>query len=253
IAFAVLFVVLSFSTPAFLSARNLHNILDQSAQVGIISCAMTIAIISGNFDLSAGAVFALAGSVAALVAQTGAVELGILAGILVGLLLGLGNGVLISSLRIHSFIATLATSLVIRGLALVMTDGRLIIVDDPGFRALAQGTFLGIRYPVYILAAWVLFTGFLLARTTFGRAVYAIGGNPEAARLSGIQVEKVRIWIFGLSGLSAGLAGVIAVSRVAQGQADIGSMIELEAIARTVIGGTSIMGGEGAIWRTGFG
>lgn len=252
-AFAALFIVLSLSTPAFLSTRNLHNILDQSAQVGIISCAMTIAIISGNFDLSAGAVFALAGSVAALVAQAGAPELGIAAGILVGLLLGLGNGLLISSLRIHSFIATLATSLVIRGLALVMTDGRLIIVNDPRFKVLGQGTFLGVKYPVYILALWIAFTWFLLSRTTFGRYVYAIGGNTEAARLSGIQVEKVRVGIFGLTGLSAGLAGVIAVSRVAQGQADIGSMIELEAIARTVIGGTSIMGGEGAVWRTVFG
>ncbi|MFZ5436938.1 MAG: ABC transporter permease [Bacillota bacterium] len=221
--------------------------------VAIVACAMTLAIISGNFDLSTGAIYAFAGSLTAIIAAKGHVQLGLAAGLLTGMLLGLLNGIIISGFRVHSFIATLATGLIIRGFAMILTGGRLIIVDSPTFKVIGQGTFLGIKYPIFIFAAWVLFTWILLSRTTFGRSVYAIGGNAEAARLSGIRVDWVRIVIFGLTGLSAALAGIITVSRIGQGQADIGSMVDLQAISRVVIGGTSIMGGEGAIWRTVFG
>jgi ribose transport system permease protein len=253
LAFVAVFITLSFSTPAFFTVRNLHNILDQSADVGIVACAMTLAIISGNFDLSTGAIFAFSGSLAAIIAANGNVGLGLAAGLTAGLLLGLMNGIIISGLRVHSFIATLATSLMIRGLAMIMTNGRLIIVDDPAFKIIGQGSFLGIKYPIFIFIAWIIFTAVLLSRTQFGRSVYAIGGNAEAARLSGIRVDWVRIWVFGLTGLSAALAGIITVSRISQGQADIGTMIDLQAISRVVIGGTSIMGGEGGVWRTVFG
>lgn len=253
LAFLLFFVVLSFATPAFLTGRNLHNIVDQSADVGIVASAMTLAIISGNFDLSVGAIFAFSGSLTAIIAATGSVEAGVAVGLLTGLLLGLLNGIIISGFRVHSFIATLATGLIIRGLAMILTGGRLIIVDDPAFKVIGQGAFLGLKYPILILAGWVIVTWILLSKTTFGRAVYAIGGNPEAARLSGIRVDWVRTMIFGLTGLSAALAGIITVSRIGQGQADIGTMIDLQAISRVVIGGTSIMGGEGALWRTVFG
>ncbi|RCK74713.1 MAG: Ribose ABC transport system, permease protein RbsC [Anaerolineae bacterium] len=250
IAFVALFVVLSFTTPAFLSLRNLHNILDQSAHVGIIACAMTIVIIGGCFDLSVGAIFAFAGSLAAIIARAGYTELGILTGISVGLIFGLVNGIIITLFRINSFIATLATSLMIRGMALVLTGGLLIVVTDPKFALLGQGRFLQIKYPVYLFAGFALLTWFILSRTTFGRYVYAIGGNQEAARLSGVRVNLIRILTFCLTGLAAGIAGVLTVSRISQGVADIGAGVELDAIAATVIGGTSILGGEGAIWRT---
>lgn len=253
LAFIMLFIVLSFASPAFLSVRNLLNILDQSVQIGIIASAMTLAIISGHFDLSAGAIFGLSGSVAALIARTGHPELGILAGISLGFLLGLANGAVIAILRIHSFIATLASGLVIRGLALVLTGGLLVVVRDPVFTVLGQGRVFGVKYTILILLAWFAFMWFLLHRTTFGRYIYAMGGNLEALRLSGVRVDLVRIQIFGLTGLAAGLAGVIFVTRISQGQAEIGNLLELEAIARVVIGGTSIMGGEGAVWRTGVG
>ncbi|MEW6623747.1 MAG: ABC transporter permease [Bacillota bacterium] len=253
IAFIIFFVILSFLSPAFLTLRNLHNIVDQSVGVGIIACAMTLAIISGNFDLSAGAIYAFSGSLAAIIAANGHVGLGFAIALLAGFSLGLLNGVIISGLRVHSFIATLATGLIIQGLALLMTNGRLIIVKNPEFVVIGQGSFLGIKYPIFIFAAWIAFTWILLSKTRFGRAVYAIGGNSEAARLSGIRVDWVRIMVFGLTGLSAALAGIIAVSRISQGQADMGSMIELQAIARVVIGGTSIMGGEGSVWGTVFG
>jgi ribose transport system permease protein len=211
---------------------------------------MTIVIIGGCFDLSVGAIFAFAGSLAAILARAGYTELGILAGILVGLFFGFSNGMIITLLRINSFIATLATGLMIRGMALVMTGGLLIVVIDKNFAVLGQGRFLEVKYPVYILIAFILFTSFILSRTTFGRYVYAIGGNQEAARLSGVRVGLIRVLTFCLTGLAAGLAGVITVSRIAQGVADIGAGVELDAIAATVIGGTSILGGEGAIWRT---
>ncbi|MEW6048549.1 MAG: ABC transporter permease [Bacillota bacterium] len=253
LAFLVLFAVLSLSTPAFLTPRNLHNIVDQSAEVGIVACAMTLAIISGNFDLSVGAIFAFSGCAAAILGAGGHVGAGLVLGLLCGLTFGLLNGTIIAGFRAHSFIATLATGYIIRGLAMILTGGRLIIVSSPSFKILGQASFMGIKYPIFVLAVWVVFTWILLSRTTFGRAVYAIGGNAEAARLSGIRVDRVRTLIFGLNGLSAALAGLITVSRISQGQADIGPLVDLQAISRVVIGGTSILGGEGAVWRTVFG
>lgn len=250
IAFVVLFVILSFTTPAFFSQRNLHNIVDQSAHVGILAFAMTIVIIGGSFDLSVGATFAVAGSLAAMIARAGYTEIGILSAILVGLVFGAINGAIINLLRINSFIATLATGMMIRGVGLVLTGGSLIIVSDPKFAMLGQGSFLQIKYPVFIFIGFMFFTWFILSRTTLGRYVYAIGGNQEAARLSGVRVGLIRTLTFCLAGLTAGLAGVMTVSRIAQGAADIGVGVELDAIAATVIGGTSILGGEGAIWRT---
>jgi len=249
-ALLILFIILSITSPAFLSFRNLHNIFDQSAHTGIVACAMTIVIIGGNFDLSVGATFAIAGSLAAMLGKAGYTELGILAALVAGVLLGLINGGIVTLLRINSFIATLATSLMFRGIALVMTSGLLFLVLDPKFTIIGQGYFLGIKYPIYLFLIFVVLTWFLLSRTTFGRYVYAIGGNAEAARLSGIRVGLIRTLTFCLTGFAAGIAGVITVSRIAQGQAGMGSGLELDAIAATVLGGTSILGGEGAIWRT---
>lgn len=253
LAFSLLFLILAFSSPAFLTYRNLHNIIDQSAEVGIVACAMTLAIISGNFDLSVGAIFAFSGCIAAIIAAKGYVGFALLAGIVSGLILGIMNGLIITKFRANSFIVTLATGYIIRGLAMILTGGRLIIVNDPVFSILGQSSFLGIKIPIFILIIWISITWILLGRTTFGRAVYAIGGNPEAARLSGINVDRTKIIIFGINGISAALAGLITVSRISQGQADIGSLVDLQAISRVVIGGTSIAGGEGTIWRTVFG
>ena len=211
---------------------------------------MTLAIISGNFDLSAGSIFALSGSLAAIVAANGHIKLGIVLGLSIGLAIGLLNGIIISGLKVHSFIATLATGLMIRGIAMLITKGRLIVVKTPGFNIIGQGKCFGIKYPIFIFTFWLIFTWVLLSKTKFGRAVYAIGGNSEAARLSGIRVNLVKTLIFGLTGFSAALSGIIAVSRICQGQADIGAEIDLQAIARVVIGGTSIMGGEGNIGGT---
>jgi ribose transport system permease protein len=252
-AFFAVFVTLSLLTSAFFTTRNMLNVLDQSAQVGLVALGATVTIIGGGFDLSSGAVFAAAGATAAIVARLGYPGLGLAAGMLVGLILGTINGGLISGLRINSFVATLATGLVIRGLAFVLTGGLLIQIEDPRFAFLGRGRFLDAKIPVYFFFGFALFVWFLLSRTTFGRYVYAIGGNEEAARLSGVRTSLVRTATFAISGLSAGIAGVIGASRIATGQANVGTAITLSAIAAVVIGGTSIMGGEGAVWRTLFG
>ena len=176
--------------------------------------------------------------------------LGLIVGALLGALLGMMNGGLIAGLGINSFVATLGSALVIRGLAFVLTQGLLIQIDSEIFAALGRGRLFGVKYPVYIFFLFAIAIWFLLSRTRFGRYVYAIGGNEEAARLSGVRVKWIRTATFMISGLSGGLAGIIGASRISTGQANVGDGLALSAIAAVVIGGTSIMGGEGAVWRT---
>jgi ribose transport system permease protein len=245
-----LFAILSLSSDAFLTSTNILNILDQWSAAGIIACGATLVIIAGGFDLSVGAIFAVAGVVAAKVANSTGVEAGILSGMLVGLAFGILNGVLSTVGRINPFIATLSTSIMIRGFALVLTGGLLVTVGDESFTALGRDEFLGVKWSIWIFAAFAVVCAILLSRTTFGRYIYAVGGNAEAARLSGLRVSVIKGATFAISGLSAGISGVLVASRASTGQADVGVGLELTAIAAVVIGGTSILGGEGAIWRT---
>lgn len=249
IAFLALFVALSAATDTFLTQRNLLNVLDQSAPLGIIACAVTVCIIAGVFDLSTGAIFDVAAVVATKVANATDPYVGLLAGMLAGLGLGILNGVLVHYTRINSFIGTLATSIVFRGVAILVTGGTIVTVTDEAFTGPGTGELLEAKYSVWIFLAFFAFTAFLLARTTFGRYVYAVGGNDEAARLFGIRVGLVRGACFALSGFAAGVAGVLAASRTSSAQADLGMGLELSAIAAAVVGGTSILGGEGAVWR----
>jgi ribose transport system permease protein len=249
IAFVALCVGLALATDTFFTDRNILNILDQSAPVGIIACAITICMVAGIFDLSTGAVFAVSAVVACKVANSTDPYLGLVVGALTGLLLGIVNGVMIHFTRINSFIGTLATSIVYRGVAILVTGGLIVTVTDPAFSKPGTEELLDAKYSVWVLLIFFVFTAFLLARTTFGRYVYAVGGNEEAARLSGIRVGLVRGACYALSGFAAGLAGVLAASRTSSAQADLGMGLELSAIAAAVVGGTSILGGEGAVWR----
>ena len=258
-ATAILFIALSFQTDAFFTLRNQLNILDQAHQIGLLAVAVTVVIIAGGFDLSMGAIFAMAGVIAALVARDlGEVEalasaapyLGWLAGILAGTLLGLLNGVLVTTFKINTFVATLASGIVIRGLALIITQAEQVRVADRTFQLLARGSVGPVRNTVFIWLGLAVLLTFVLVRTRFGRHVFAAGDNPEAARLSGINVNRVRTIAFGISGFASGLAGVISASKFLKAQNDAGQGLELIAIAAVVIGGTSIMGGEGAVWRT---
>lgn len=246
---ALLFTYLSIASDAFLTRVNLLNILDQWAPVGIMACASTLVIIAGGFDLSVGATYALSGVVAAKIAQDGNVFLGLVAGVLAGLFIGLANGVIVNKARINPFMGTLASSLIVRGLATSISGGVIVVVTAVSFPVLGRGELFDVSYATYIWLAFALALGFLLHKTVFGAAVYAVGGNATAARMSGIRVGLVRGMTYVLSGVSAGVAGVIAVSLAGSGQAGVGVGLELSVIAAVVVGGTSILGGEGAIWR----
>ncbi len=254
-AFVALFIVLSLSSDVFLNLTNWLNILDQWSAIGIMACGWTLALIAGGFDLSIGAIYAMASVVAADVALSGGAAAGLLVGALAGLGIGVVNGGLSTVGRINSFMATLAMSFVVRGIALAISGGYLIrVVTEEGkptkFNVIGRSEFLGAKYSVWLFAGVILVAGFLLHRTIFGRHVYASGGNPEAARLSGVRVDLVRTATFAISGLCAGIGGIIVASRVSTGQSDVGVGIEFDVIAAVAIGGTSIFGGAGAIWRT---
>jgi ribose transport system permease protein len=245
-----LIIALTISSPAFLTVQNIRNILDQNAALGIIACGETIVIISGSFDLSVGAIYAVAGIIGVELSNHIGSAAGIVIAVACGLVLGSLNGAFVVLGRIHSFIATLASQYIFNGLALVISGGLIIQATNPGFAVIGQDRALGINVTIWTFLVIVVITAILLSRTIWGRYVFAVGGNTEAARLSGIRVGFARGSVFALSGATAALAGVIAASRVGTAQAGTGTGLELAAIATTVLGGTSIFGGEGAIWRT---
>jgi ribose transport system permease protein len=256
--FVLLFVILCFTAPNFLSKQNLLNVLNSNAYIGIAACGTTLVMIGGNFDLSIGYGYALAGIVAAwLTVHFGGPVIGILLAILViGVVVGLVNAFLVNVIKVHSFLATLATSLVLSGIGLAITNGFQIDIPEnkaSTFNWLGQNSsVLGIPNPVTVFVIVAIVLGFVLARTRFGRYIYAAGGNPEAARLSGIRVGWVISATLVVGALCAALAGVIGASVSGAGQANPGGTesLPLSAIAAVVIGGTSIKGGEGALWRT---
>ncbi|WP_226626603.1 ABC transporter permease [Alloyangia pacifica] len=247
---ALLLVGLSLISDSFLTARNLLNILNQSAPLAIIACALTLVIIGGGFDLSTGAIFGVASVSAGWIAINVDPYLAILTGPLIGLLLGCINGVIITGFGVHSFLVTLATSLVYRGVAILITGGSLIPVRIAEFSWVGRGRIGMVNVAVILFLLFMVVMMVVLNRTTFGRRVFAVGGNEEAALLSGIRTNMVKIATFSLSGMAAGLAGVIAVSRISMAEPQAGTGMEFEAIAAVILGGTSIMGGAGAIWRS---
>jgi len=251
IAFIALFITLSVSSPVFFTWENMKNLAFQTAPVGIIAVGGTLVFIAGGFDLSVGAISAFTGIMAAKIFNATGIGLwgSLILGALVGLGFGIGNGLLVTLGRVNAFIATLATSIIIAGLGQVVTSGNLVSVASDNFTKLGLGSAWGIGYPVYVWFAFAGVCGFLLSRTAFGRYVYAVGGNAEAARLAGVRVNVVRATTFAISGLAAGIAGVILVSEVGTAQWNANTGIEFDAITAIVLGGTSLLGGEGAIWR----
>jgi ribose transport system permease protein len=250
VCFIALFVVLCFASDAFLSKTNLLNILDQWSPTLIMAAASTILFVAGGFDLSIGSIFGLAGVIAAVLADDVGVVLALLAGVGTGVVCGWLNGTVSTVGRINPFIATLASMMIILGVAENITGGNLISVTTPGFSDLGTGAFLGVAYTIWIALVVVVACGLLLARTVYGRFVYAAGGNPEAAWLSGVSVNRVRTAAFVISGCAAGIAGVLSASQVSTGQADAGGLdLAFDAITGVFLGGVSLAGGEGAVWR----
>lgn len=253
VVFLALFVTLAIASHVFLTSQNLLNVLQQqAAPYGILACALTFVVIGGEFDLSAGTLSILVGIFAAKLQPSLGTAGCFIVAAAAAAAIGIANGLLRTFARINSFVATLATSIIISGLGLVITNGYQIPVNAHGFQSLGLNTLWGVQYSIWLWLGFALATGYVLALTRYGRWLFAVGGNPEAARLSGINVRMVKTAAFGLSGLAAGIAGVILVSAEGQGQADQGSglLYTLGAFAAVVIGGTSVTGGRGAMWRT---
>ena len=236
------------ATPHFLTVSNLLNVLEQTAINAIVAVGMTFVIISGGIDLSVGSVLALSGIALGSALEAGApVPVAMALALAVGLGCGLVNGVLVTFGRLPPFIATLGMMSVARGAALMLAEGRPISGFDDGFRLLATGRVLVMPAPAIIAGLIYAVAYFVLGHTVFGRATYAIGGNEEAARLSGVHVRYHKTAIYGVAGLMSAAAAVILTARLNSAQPTAGTMYELDAIAATVIGGTSLLGGEGTI------
>lgn len=251
ILLVVLLVVISIMSPSFFTAPNLLNILTQNVPVAIIAIAGTFVIISGNLDISTSSVYAVGSVGAALVASaTGSVLLALATPIVLGVALGYVNGIVVTKLRVHSFLATLSTMMIFSSIAVLLTGGKLIGITLPGFTELGRGRTLGVFNPIWVLLIVFIIAWIVLSGTKFGRHVYAVGGNPAAAELSGLKVDRIRMSVFMLSGAAAGLAGAVGVSRIASGQPLAGEGLELQAIAAIILGGTSVLGGVGAVWRS---
>jgi ribose transport system permease protein len=244
-------LVLWALTPHFLTISNLLNIAEQATIIAIIAVGMTFVIITGGIDLSVGSVLAFAGVVMASVLHSGLpLPLALVVGLGAGLLCGLVNGLLITVGRLPPFIATLGMMSVARGAALMFTEGRPISGFSESFRSLATGEVLRVPAPVIIMIGVYVIAHFVLRRTKLGRYTYAIGGNEEAALLSGINVKLYKTMVYGLAGLLSGLAAILLTARLNSAQPIAGMSYELDAIAATVIGGTSLLGGEGTVVGT---
>jgi ribose transport system permease protein len=250
--FLAICIILSFLSPVFLTMRNVLNVFRQVSITGIMGVGMTFVILTGGIDLSVGSLLALAGVLAAgLQVNHGAGPfLMTVVPILVVTCLGLLVGFIITKFRIPPFVATLGMMSAARGLALIYTDGYPISGLSQSFRVLGSGMIGPVPVPVVIYLVVVVIGAVILAQTKFGRYVYAIGGNEEAVRLSGIPTHLYKIIIYGISAFTAALSGVILAARLSSGQPTAGEGYELDVIAAVVIGGTSLMGGRGGIFGT---
>ncbi|MFD0714585.1 ABC transporter permease [Paenibacillus sp. GCM10027626] len=250
-AMAVLVITLTILSPNFLSSSNMLNLFKQVSINVILAMGMTFVILTKGIDLSVGSVLAFSGIVAASLATgDGNTFLAVLAGLGAGLVLGAINGVIVAKGKVAPFIATLGMMAAARGFTYIYSDGRPISDLAPGYLSIASGSFLGIPIPVWIILIVFALCTVLLYNTKFGRYVFAVGGNENAAKTSGIGVSKTLIAVYCISGLLAGLAGVILSSRVSAGLPQSGVSYELDAIAAVVIGGTSLAGGRGRLWGT---
>lgn len=253
IGLILILIILTFLNENFFTLNNILNLLRQVSVNALIAFGMTFVILTAGIDLSVGSILALGSALTAGMLTSGMDPmLAVFLGLLIGLALGAVNGLIITKGKVAPFIATLATMTVFRGVTLVYTDGKPItgLSNSFTFEMLGKGYFFGIPFPVIIMLIVFLILFFILRNTVFGRQVYAIGGNEEAAILSGIKADRVKIWVYSLTGMLSVLAGIIITSRLNSAQPTAGTMYELDAIAAVVIGGTSLMGGRGRIVGT---
>ncbi|SHH90269.1 ribose ABC transporter permease [Virgibacillus chiguensis] len=246
-------IVLGVMSESFFTLNNILNLLRQVSVNALIAFGMTFVILTAGIDLSVGSILALGSALTAGLLASGMDPiLAICIGLLIGFLLGAVNGLIIAKGKVAPFIATLATMTIFRGATLVYTDGKPItgLSDSFSFEMIGKGYVFGIPFPAIIMVIVFLILVFILHNTVFGRQVYAIGGNEEASKLSGIKADRVKIGVYSLTGMLSVLAGIIITSRLDSAQPTAGTMYELDAIAAVVIGGTSLSGGKGRIVGT---
>jgi ribose transport system permease protein len=252
-AYVLLVIAARLAYHGFFAGHNLLNLLTQNVGLGLTALGVAFVVIAGNFDLSVGAIYGLAGVLAARLADPDPVALALAVGLLGGLVCGLINSVVISRFRVNSFIGTLATGFVITGISLAFAKTGTVVASKESFISVGTAKLGGVPVSIIVLAVAFAIGAVLLARTRFGQGVYAVGGNAEAARLAGIPVRRVVMFTFLISGVLTAVGGVITASQIGVGQADVGNSLPLDALAVVVVGGISITGGQGAIWRAALG
>jgi ribose transport system permease protein len=252
ITLLVLCLVTATLTDRFLSPLNLSNILVQSSIMAVIAIGMTFVIVGGGFDLSVGSTVALSGCIAVMAMVRFGLAAGILAGVATGLAVGLANGVVIAKLGVNPFITTLGTMVLVRGVVYLITGGAPVGDEGlpAGFIAFGSARFLGIHNLVWVPVILLIVLSWVMRATPYGRRIYATGGNREAAYLSGVPVRRIIASTYACCGALAGIAGVMLAARLQSGQPTAGEFYELTAIAAVVLGGASLQGGEGTLYKS---
>jgi ribose transport system permease protein len=253
VGFIVLFILLSIFAESFFNISNIVNVLRQVSITAILGFGMTLVIISGGIDLSVGSIFAFSAVVMASIVKEGKVFLGIILGLLIGAIMGLFNGIVISKGKIQPFIVTLATMAIGRSLTLAYTQGIPISLFPNSFRFIGRGDILGIPVPVIIMFGVFFLVLYILKKTKLGLYIYSIGGNEEATKLSGVNVDRYKIIVYTISGIFSAVSAMILTARLNSAQPTFGQGYELDAIATVVLGGASLSGGSGGVLGTLFG
>lgn len=251
IGLVLLCIIITFVTPSFLTVANITNVFTQVSVNAIIAVGMTFVILTGGIDLSVGSTLAISGALgASIIKSTNNILLAIIVAAIVGILIGLVNGILIAKGKLQAFIVTLATMTIFRGATLVFTNGTPISKLPESFLNIGNAKLGFIPVPVIITIVIAAISIYILSQTKFGRYLYALGGNEESAKLSGINTDKIKVLTYVVSGFVSAIAGVIITSRIGSASPNAGTGFELDAIAAVVIGGTSLAGGEGKISGT---
>lgn len=251
--FVALFIIvfMSFTSPVFLKPANITNVLRQISLNGILAVGMTFVILTGGIDLSVGSVVAITGVICGSIMKDGGNwMLGCLAALAISLVCGAFNGFLIAYVGFQPFIATLSTMTIGRGFALAYSDGKPYTISNPSFKAIGQGYLGSIPIPIILLVVVCIIGLIILNTTTFGRYVLAVGGNKSAAKLSGVRTQRVQLMVYVFSAACAWIVGLILAARISSGQPTAGESYEMDAIAATAIGGTSMNGGIGTLIGT---
>lgn len=255
IGLLILVIIVSVLSPTFFTVSNLLNVFRQTSINAIIAAGMTFVILTGGIDLSVGSILAFSGAVAAsMLASGSSVIVATIVAVVIGAVSGFANGIVISKGKLQPFIATLATMTILRGLTLVFTDGKPVSIGASSnaisFGKIGGGQIAGIPTPAIIMVLAFALCFYILTQTKMGRYVYALGGNEEATKLSGLDTDKIKTYVYTISGILAAIAGVIVTARLYSAQPTAGSGYELDAIAAVVLGGTSLSGGQGTIIGT---